>query len=255
MTKRFREDDPDLNCWNPDSYSEAVQSRYALEHKHYSLLKWIKELKKYGKKRVLDVGCGSGVVTLELVRSGFSTVSVDASKAMLNHLEKNLPENKRTDCRCVLADCKSLPFPDGFFDGILCFGLLHHVDDYEAAVREQIRTSAANGAIYIAEPYEHRPWISYFYNIAMGIGKFIRNAIYARQARMKEVPLNRTEVGRIVDLLKIHKFECEVQYLAYWPVAVSVLPQAIALMLTRLLNFLNFSAERGDSVLIAARKT
>ena len=83
---------------------------------------------------VLELGCGTGRVSLPLARSGVRLVGVDRSAAMLaragrraNRLRRARIQNPdiRTTLRLVRADIRALPFADGSFAMALApYGLL-----------------------------------------------------------------------------------------------------------------------------------
>lgn len=68
-------------------------------------------LRESGGTRVLDAGCGTGRVTIELSRRGFSVTGVDADAAMLAGARVKAPEQ-----RWLEADLADLPngLDDGF---------------------------------------------------------------------------------------------------------------------------------------------
>ena len=53
----------------------------------------------------------------------------------------------------VVGDGERLPFADGVLDGILCTGVLEHVSDPEAVVREVWRVLRPGGMVYVAVPF------------------------------------------------------------------------------------------------------
>jgi SAM-dependent methyltransferase len=72
--------------------------------------------------RVLDSGCGNGMSVDLLIQAGIEAWGVD-----LSALRKwQWGERIRTD-RLACADSLRLPFEDGFFDAILCSGVLEHI--------------------------------------------------------------------------------------------------------------------------------
>jgi len=53
----------------------------------------------------------------------------------------------------VVGDGHRLPFADGVLDGIVCTGVLEHVNDAEAVTREIWRVLRAGGMAYVAVPF------------------------------------------------------------------------------------------------------
>jgi SAM-dependent methyltransferase len=81
-----------------------------------------------GKHSVLDLACGVGRDTLYLERCGLAVVGVDASFNALRAV-RQIPAARSATAHWVTADARSLPFRDGSFEGVYCFGLLHEFTD------------------------------------------------------------------------------------------------------------------------------
>lgn len=94
--------------------------------------------------RVLDVGCGPGALTGELVvRVGAESVTAaDPSEAFLEALRGRLPEVQR-----VRASAEGLPFEDGSFDVSLAQLVVHVMDDPVAGLREMARVTRQGGVV------------------------------------------------------------------------------------------------------------
>jgi len=102
-------------------------------------------------ERVLDVGCGSGVVTRDIARRvapGGRAVGVDAGKEFLAIAatlarEAGLGETIEFHEGSALA----LPFADGTFDAAVAATALSHVRDGERAIPEMARVVRAGGRV------------------------------------------------------------------------------------------------------------
>jgi len=96
--------------------------------------------------RVLEVACGTGIVSERLRRrlGGQGTlVATDLNEAMIAHARGRLPEDQRLEWR--QADGTSLPFPDRAFDAVVCqFGLMFFPDK-AAGAREAWRVLRPGG--------------------------------------------------------------------------------------------------------------
>lgn len=101
--------------------------------------------------RVLDVGCGSGVVTREIARRVGSpglAVGLDPSPALLaaaRELAEKAGFGDRMEFR--EGDARRLPIPDRSFDVVVCVTVLSHVPKGEAAIPEFVRVLRPGGRL------------------------------------------------------------------------------------------------------------
>jgi SAM-dependent methyltransferase len=95
-------------------------------------------------QRALDVGCGPGALTTELVqRLGASAVAaVDPSESFVAAARKRHPE-----VRVEHASAESLPFPDDAFDAALAQLVVHFMADPIAGLREMARVTLKGGVV------------------------------------------------------------------------------------------------------------
>lgn len=91
-------------------------------------------------RRVLDVGCGPGAVTEELVRAGADVVAVDVDDAMARCAANRLDH-------VLHADGRSLPFGDGVFDVVVCNLTLLWCPDAARLVQEMARVAKPGGVV------------------------------------------------------------------------------------------------------------
>jgi len=95
-------------------------------------------------QRALDVGCGPGALTAQLVqRLGVDSVSaVDPSAPFVAAIRARFPE---LDVRTASAE--RLPFPDGLFDRALAQLVVHFMTDPVAGLSEMARVTRPGGLI------------------------------------------------------------------------------------------------------------
>lgn len=114
-----------------------------------------------GDEKVLDVGCGSGLLlngAAMRLRSG-KAIGIDiwsphSGGGNLELLWKNArAEGVADKIEFREADARKMPFEDTAFDVVLSSGALHHIshnfDDYERAVREMLRVLKPGGKIVL----------------------------------------------------------------------------------------------------------
>jgi SAM-dependent methyltransferase len=96
--------------------------------------------------RVLDVGCGPGALTAELVdRLGADAVAgADPSEPFVAAVRERLPEVEIRQ-----APAEALPFDDGVFDAALAQLVVHFMRDGRAGVGEMARVTRAGGQVAV----------------------------------------------------------------------------------------------------------
>jgi ubiquinone/menaquinone biosynthesis C-methylase UbiE len=102
-----------------------------------------------GAQKVLDIACGPGNFTryLSYALSGDGyAVGIDYSEPML---ARAVSDNAGPRVGYLRGDARVLPFTDGVFDAVCCFGALYLIPDPIAATREMIRVLAPGGRIAI----------------------------------------------------------------------------------------------------------
>lgn len=95
-------------------------------------------------QRALDVGCGPGALTAELVRRlGANAVrAVDPSASFVAAARKRLP-----GVGISRSAAEQLPFPDGGFDAVLAQLVVHFMADPVAGLREMGRVASPGGTV------------------------------------------------------------------------------------------------------------
>jgi ubiquinone/menaquinone biosynthesis C-methylase UbiE len=106
--------------------------------------------------RVLDIGCGTGVVTAAVARRGAHPVGVDFSAAMLAKARKAHPRLQFDD-----GGAETLPYAAGSFDAVVANFGVHHVPGPGKAIGEAGRVLRPGGRIAFttwAAPAENIAW-------------------------------------------------------------------------------------------------
>ena len=103
--------------------------------------------------RVLEIGCGQGVLLNYIVERGADAFGVDMSSVSVTRTKAGAGElGQANRVHVCVADAESLPFPDDAFDAIVSFGVLHHTPDTAASIR-QLRRTLKPGGIAIVMLY------------------------------------------------------------------------------------------------------
>jgi SAM-dependent methyltransferase len=102
-----------------------------------------------GCKRILDAGCGNGRYTRFLLREADPDALItafDLSQRMLKRARNRLRSSRVTH---VAADLTRLPYPDAFFDAVICGWVLEHLPDPIPGLRELARVLQPGGKLLL----------------------------------------------------------------------------------------------------------
>lgn len=91
--------------------------------------------------RVLEVGSGTGRMSIPLLERGVDLIGCDLSVPMLGRFRE-----KFRSARIARADATVLPFPTGHFDNVMTVHVLHLIPQWRDVLREFRRVLARGGA-------------------------------------------------------------------------------------------------------------
>lgn len=100
---------------------------------------------------ILDAGCGSGLGTGLLLKA-FSPSKVIAFDYMPEQIE--LAKQKCLPVDFYVGDLRHLDLPDSSLDACFAIMVLHHIPNWQKAVREAARLLRKGGVLLIEEPQE-----------------------------------------------------------------------------------------------------
>lgn len=163
-----------------------VMTPTAWHQRYTQQARWTQPLREYiyaqislsTATRILDVGCGTGAIELELLSLAQGTIfGLDIDPANLALAITHAP-----GAFYIQADAHQLPLPAGTFDIVLCHFLLLWVSDPVQVVREMRRLARPGGAVLaLAEPdYARR--IDYPTEFAL-LGEWQREALIRQGAQ------------------------------------------------------------------------
>ena len=102
-----------------------------------------------GCKHILDAGCGNGRYTRFLLRHADADAFItcfDLSPRMLRRARNRLKNGRVSH---VSADLTHLPYPDAFFDAIVCGWVLEHLPDPRPGLAELARVLQPGGKLLL----------------------------------------------------------------------------------------------------------
>ena len=104
-------------------------------------------------KTVLDLGAGTGNVSVALVEAGREVTALDLSRAMLEKLRSKIPAGSRSRLVIQEQNAEHLPqWRDGTFDGVTVLLACYAMASPARAFREAVRLLRPGGQLVITEP-------------------------------------------------------------------------------------------------------
>lgn len=130
--------------WDPNSEFKALHDINPLR------LDYIDRLASLPGKRVLDVGCGGGLLTEAMARRGAAVTGIDMGRsplsvARLHRLESSLDIDYRQATPEQLAEEQP-----GSFDIVTCLEMLEHVPDPAAVIAACARLIGNDGRVFLS---------------------------------------------------------------------------------------------------------
>jgi ubiquinone/menaquinone biosynthesis C-methylase UbiE len=105
-------------------------------------------------RTVLDVGSGTGNVTVPLATAGKRLTAVERSPAMVELMTSKLAALPDSQVSIFEQSAESLPFGDARFDGVTILLALFAMDRPSKALGEAIRVLKPGGTLILTEPKE-----------------------------------------------------------------------------------------------------
>jgi len=111
--------------------------------------------------KVLELGCGTGYFTKEIVKTGAFVTAIDISPELLQIAKEEIKENNAS---FILENAYEMSFDANSFDSIVGSSVLHHLE-IEKAISEMFRVLKPGGPMYFTEPNMMNPQIALQKNI------------------------------------------------------------------------------------------
>jgi ubiquinone/menaquinone biosynthesis C-methylase UbiE len=100
---------------------------------------------------VLDIACGSGIVTCEFAKHAHHVTGIDITKRMLDEAKKLQLNNKLSNIDWILDDVVPLQFLDNQFSVVVTRFSFHHFIDYKKVFDEMVRVCKPNKTIMVVD--------------------------------------------------------------------------------------------------------
>ncbi|MBI3525090.1 MAG: bifunctional 2-polyprenyl-6-hydroxyphenol methylase/3-demethylubiquinol 3-O-methyltransferase UbiG [Betaproteobacteria bacterium] len=113
-------------------------------------LDWIDQAAGLSGKRVVDVGCGGGILAESMAQRGAKVTGIDLSEPALGVARLHLLESRQhVDYRLTSAEALAAESPGGF-DIVTCMEMLEHVPDPASVVRACATLVKPGGRVFLS---------------------------------------------------------------------------------------------------------
>ncbi|MGE0451712.1 MAG: class I SAM-dependent methyltransferase [Vicinamibacterales bacterium] len=140
----------------PVGSAEFLSEIEAYRYEKMPYLRPIATSPTFRGKRVLEIGCGPGVDSVQIATAGAKLTAVDLTPQAVALTRQHLSV-RGLEGTVQEANAEQLPFPDGSFDIVYSHGVLHHTVNTQKAI-DEVRRVLAPGGRAIIMLYHSRSW-------------------------------------------------------------------------------------------------
>ena len=154
----------------------GLEHDFFLETKVQHILEARRRLASNAAVRLLEIGCGIGLLTQRLRQLLAGVWGIDPSISSLGSA-------MAPGGRLIAADALRTPFADEAFDLVIAFSVLHHVsvDGRAAFLAEAVRITRRGGLVLLCE---HNPW-NPLTRLVVGRCEFDQDAVLLSQTEAR----------------------------------------------------------------------
>ncbi len=106
------------------------------------------------KGKALDVGCGTGRVTIELAKRGFEVEGVDIEPRTIR-IAKKIAEESKINCNFSVSDFTlQNNIRDNYYDLVVCSEVIEHISNYTQILSNIYCSLKKGGTFILTVPYD-----------------------------------------------------------------------------------------------------
>ena len=139
----------------PEKYDQWFETPIGTLVKKYENQLLLDLLQPRRGEMILDVGCGTGVFTLNILGLGTRVIGLDISQPMLVRARQKA---EKYPFRGVAGDMRFLPFADECFDRVVSMTALEFIADGQGAIEDLFRVAKKGGVVVVTTLNSLSPW-------------------------------------------------------------------------------------------------
>ena len=99
-------------------------------------------------KKILEIGCGAGLVSSHIAKSGGNITAIDLTENAIK-MSKSRFQIEKLNGEILKMDAEKITFPDNHFDFIVSWGVIHHSGNMKKILDEIVRVLKPECKAYI----------------------------------------------------------------------------------------------------------
>jgi 2-polyprenyl-6-hydroxyphenyl methylase/3-demethylubiquinone-9 3-methyltransferase len=138
------------HAWWDDDVGEFSTLRFWINPVRFGYFARVAHREKVlegGQRRLLDVGCGGGLLAEEFARAGFAVTGIDPAPESIATAQAHASLSG-LHIEYQTGKGEHLPFPASSFDHVACCDVLEHVDDVDRVIGEIARVLIPGGLFF-----------------------------------------------------------------------------------------------------------
>lgn len=184
---------------------QAVAFTQLSQHSNqYGLDLLIKLSQPKDSDTVLDVACGSGIISCEFGKIVSHVTGIDLTPAMIEQAKVLQQEKNLKNINWKIGDIFNLPFEDNSFSIVVTRYSFHHLIDPQKALEEMIRVCVPNGKVVVIDVTPDKDKVSLYDQVER-----LRDPSHVRALTFSELK-NMMEKAGLVNL-KMEKHDLEME--------------------------------------------
>lgn len=161
--------------WN-DIYTDQSFDAIHIQTRLERVLKFVDQIPLGQSSRVLDLACGAGLTTLELLRREHKVQALDISQNMLHRARENCEGAELSEeVDFIRGDADHLPFHDNSYDLVISMGMISYMPQWHHSVKEMGRVTRPGGHLILT--YQSKLGLSHLLNPRMLRLRYLKNRI------------------------------------------------------------------------------
>lgn len=149
-----------------DNISEGYDGVYAEDSSvslrayiFFTRRKYVQDMLDLKGGNVLDIGCGPGIMTEDLLKRNCRVWNIDISESMVEKARQKMQFTEAGErAHFMVGDIEKLQFEDKYFDAVLCVGVLEYLSDDRIALKEIARVLKPGGSAIFTVPNMASPF-------------------------------------------------------------------------------------------------